>query len=407
MVVLRQVHVQTRLPWTTWGADPVVGKVGYTPGRSVMDLGWRPEMRTEDDLAAAGPRPPTHPRRRAEAAPAAASAPTPDPAAPDLPGCRPIRLKRRDLDTWDGRFEYWDGGTETAWVMRDPTGIPHEHPSQRLAAFCTLIAAARGAPIESFGSTDLELRDERGERHRILQADQCVYVYPGRARIPETGGIVVGMHDLPDVVLEVDHTTDVRRWKLGMYEWWGFPEVWVEVPERWSRSRARGRVPGLTIHVLEGGRYRESPVSTAFPDWRARAIHEALNEAETTGWTHARLAQVGRALGARDGTGPDDHHFLRSFRDEGRAEGREQGRIEGQAESRGKLVRQMLVSRGISVSEGFPAGVPHFAEAPEAALVQAALACDGEQDFRARIRRVHPTAVDRQGKSGENGSDPR
>ena len=88
-------------------------------------------------------------------------------------------------------------------------------------------------------------------------------------------------------------------------------------------------------------------------------------------------------------------------------EGREQGRIEGQAESRGKLVRQMLVSRGISVSEGFPAGVPHFAEAPEAALVQAALACDGEQDFRARIRRVHPTAVDRQGKSGENGSDPR
>ena len=232
------------------------------------------------------------------------------------------------------------------------------------------------------------MRDERGERHRILQADQCVYVYPGQARQPETGGIVVGAHDLPDVVLEVDHTTDVRRWKLGMYEWWGFPEMWVEVPERWSRSRARGRVPGLTIHVLEGGRYRESPVSIAFPDWRARAIHEALNEAETTGWTHARLARVGRALGARDGAGPDDHYFLRSFRDEGRAEGREQGRVEGLAESRGKLVRQMLVSRGIAVSEGFPAGVPGFAEAPEDVLVQAALACDGEQDFRARIARV-------------------
>ena len=340
-------------------------------------------MRTEDDSGAANPRSPPHPLRPAGAAPSVSGAPTPEPSAPDLPGCRPIRLKRRDLDTWDGRFEYWDGDTETAWVMRDPTGIPHEHPSQRLAAFCTLIAAARGAPIESFGSTDLELRDERGERHRILQADQCVYVYPGRARLPQDGGIVVGEHDLPDMVLEVDHTTDVRRWKLGMYESWGFPEVWVEVPARWTRSRARGRVPGLTIHVLEAGRYRESPVSVAFPDWRAGAIHEALNEAEVSGWTHARLARVGRTLGARDGTGPDDHHFLRSFRDEGRA----QGRIEGVAESRVKLVRQMLVSRGIAVSEGFPADVPGFTEAPEDVIVRTALACGSERDFRARIAR--------------------
>ena len=36
--------------------------------------------------------------------------------------------------------------------------------------------------------------------------------------------MVVGEHDFPDVVLEVDRTTDVRRWKLGMYESWGFPE---------------------------------------------------------------------------------------------------------------------------------------------------------------------------------------
>ena len=348
-------------------------------------------MRTEDDSRAANPWSPPHPLRQAGAALSVSGAPTPDPSAPDLPGCRPIRLKRRDLDTWDGRFEYWDGDTETAWVMRDPTGIPHEQPSARLVGFCTLIAAARGSSIQCFGSTDLELRDDRGERHRILQADQCVYVYPGRARLPQDGGIVVGEHDLPDVVLEVDHTTDVRRWKLGMYESWGFPEVWVEVPERWTRSRARGRVPGLTIHVLEAGRYRESPVSAAIPDWQARAIHEALNEAEVSGWTHARLARVGRGLGARDGTGPDDHHFLRAFRDEGRAEGRAQGRAEGRAEglaeSRATLVRQMLASRNVAVSEGFPAGVPGFAEAPEAVLVQAALACDGERDFRARIAR--------------------
>ena len=72
-----------------------------------------------------------------------------------------------------------------------------------------------------------------------------------------------------------------------------------------------------------------------------------------------------------------------------------------------KLVRRMLVSRGITVSEGFPAGVPGFAEAPEDVLVQAALACDGERDFRARIRRVRTMAGDRQGRSEGNGSEPR
>ena len=182
----------------------------------------------------------------------------------------------------------------------------------------------------------------------------------------------------------MDHTTDVRPWKLGTYESWGFPEVWVEVPERWSRSRARGRRSGLTIHVLEGGRYRESPASVAFPDWRARAIHDALNETAATGWTHARLERVGRTLGERDGTRPDDHPLMRSLRDEGRAE----GRSEGMAESRAKMVRQMLLSRSIAVSEGFPADVPGFAAAPEEAAVRAALACDSERDFRARLSRA-------------------
>ena len=296
----------------------------------------------------------------------------PPPSEPDLPGCRPIPLARRDLDIWEGRLEYWDGDTETAWVC-EPVGIGHEQPAMRLAGLCALIAAARGAPIECVDSTDLELRDEHGERRKILQADQCVYLYPRHARLPGDGGIVAGEHDFPDVVLEVDHTTDVRRWKLGMYESWGFPEVWVEVPRRWTRSRARGRLPGLTIHVLEGGRYRESGESRAFPGWQAAAIHDALNEAESTGWTHARLKGVGRRLGERDGTGADDHPFLRSFRDEGFEEGR------------AKTIRQFVVARGIEVSARFPADVPGFAAAPEVAAVAAALGCASEQDFRARI----------------------
>ena len=342
-------------------------------------------MRTSDDPAAANFRPRALPSQRAAAAHAPAPTPRPDPGpdaeTPDLPGCRPIPLRRQDLPAWEGRFEYWDGATGTAWVC-DPPGIGHEQPAERLVELFTHIAQARGAPIGCYGTTALERRDEHGRREKILQADKLAYLYPKRARLPEDGGIVVGRHDLPDVLLEVDYTTDVRPWKLGQYESWGFPEVWVEVPGRWSGGRRRGRPPGLTIHVLEGGRYRESRESRAFPGWRAHAIHDALNEVELTEWTYARLKSVGRRLGERDGTGPDDHPFLRSFRDESRAE----GKAEGHAEGRANTVRELLRSRGIAVSEAFPANMPGFAEAPEEAVAAATLACGSEEDFRVRIR---------------------
>lgn len=100
-------------------------------------------------------------------------------------------MPRRDLDAWEGRLEYWDGDTETAWVVCEPVGVAHEHPLGRLATLCMLIAEVRGAAIEFLGSTDLELQDEHGERQKIMQADQCMYLYPGRARLPEDGGMVV------------------------------------------------------------------------------------------------------------------------------------------------------------------------------------------------------------------------
>ena len=158
----------------------------------------------------------------------------------------------------------------------------------------------------------------------------------------------------------------------------GFPEVWVEVPEGYSASRPAGRRPGLTIHLLEGGAYRESPESRAFPGWRAEAIHEAMNEAERSVRTSGILEDLGRRLGARDGTGPDDDALMRSLRNQSRAE--------GEARGQARMVRRMLLARGIEVSEGFPSNVPGFGESPEPAIVAAALACDSERDFHARIR---------------------
>ena len=52
--------------------------------------------------------------------------------------------------------------------------------------------------------------------------------------------MVVGEDDFPDVVLEVDHTTDVHRGKLALYEAWGFPEVWAEVPDEPAAPASAG-----------------------------------------------------------------------------------------------------------------------------------------------------------------------
>ena len=128
--------------------------------------------------------------------------------APEFPGCRPITITREEIETHEGRIEFWDADTEIAWMVREPNGAAHEQPSQRLAGLGQLIAAVRGSPIECFGTMDLLLRNERGEKWRIMQADQSVYLRPGRDRLPDPAGMVVGEHDFPDVVVEVDHTTD-------------------------------------------------------------------------------------------------------------------------------------------------------------------------------------------------------
>ena len=265
-----------------------------------------------------------------------ADAAQPQPA-PEFPGCKPVHLPREELESFDRRLEYWDGATQTAWIC-EPSSPYHERRSRSLTALVERIALVRGAPIHNYGSMDLQ---QSGGPQSIMQADESVYLHPGTARLPGPSAMVIGVDDYPDVVLEVDHTTDVRRGKLGLYESWGFPEIWVEVPDQRAASRRRRRRPGLTIHLLEDGRYRTAPESKAFPGWTAEEIHEALNEPMLTERTSAVLERVGTVLGERDGTGPDDDPLLRAHRrqefDRGMERGVERGRAEGE---RALLVRQ-------------------------------------------------------------------
>ena len=250
---------------------------------------------------------------------------------PEFPGCTSRRLSRHDIEHYEGRLEFWDAEREIAWVA-EPASPYHEQPVETLSALVDRIAAVRGSPVKCFGPMDLWQPGERGRPLRILQADQSVYLHPESAMLPGLSAVVIGEHDIPDVVLEVDLSTDVRRSKLGLYEEWRFPEVWVEVPDTRAPSRARRRLPGLTIHLLsDDGTYRVSSESRAFPGWNAEDIHSALNEKTASERTYAILERIGLALGAQEGTGPEDDPLLRSQRRQSFERGRMHGRLEARA----------------------------------------------------------------------------
>ena len=303
----------------------------------------------------------------------------------EFPGCRPVRVTPADLDDYHGRFEYWDRDTQTAFVVREPTSVYHEGPGQRLAALLRCIAAVRGAPILTLGTADLALRDERGERRRIMQADQIVYLDPAETR-PRGPWVEVGSDHLPDVVLEVDYSTDARRGKLGLYEAWGFPEVWVAVPVFGSPRRR----PGLTIHRRSADGYRSATASVALPGWTSAEIHAALNEPVLSEGTRAVLDRVGRALGEAGGTGPDDDLWLGAQRGEARAAGHAEGRTQGRTEGHVEIVVSLLRSRGLTVSDRLAARI---AGEDPAVLAAVALACRDEADLLARLEaRSRPPA---------------
>lgn len=239
----------------------------------------------------------------------------------EFPGCRAYKMSLSELEEYEGRYEYWYGPTETLIVVADEPRVSgdHELPAPYLMQLVQQIADECGAHFIPFGTVSIWDANAEGIPRVVMRPDQCLYLRPQSARLPDKDGLKLGFHTLPDVVLEVDHTTDIRRGKLHQYALWGFPEVWVEVPEAYTPSRRAGK-PRLTIYVLEGSQYREVAASRALAGWTAAEIHRALNE--RLGWsseTTAALLRVARALTARLGTaGPEGTPRLRMHREEGK-----------------------------------------------------------------------------------------
>ena len=107
----------------------------------------------------------------------------------EFPGCKPVRMTREDIASFEGRLEFWDADAATAWIC-EPTSPHHERPSRRLARLVERIALVRGSPFECYGHMDLLLRDRQGHARRIMQADESLYLHPGKARLPGISAMV-------------------------------------------------------------------------------------------------------------------------------------------------------------------------------------------------------------------------
>ena len=292
----------------------------------------------------------------------------------DFPGCESFHLPERALEHYEGRLEFWDGRTETAWKVAEPTSPYHEVPSRRLGEIAAHVASLRGSRLVCFGSSDLVRRDAAGGKRWLMQADEVLYLHPQRARLGRE--IDVEADALPDVVLEVDHSTDVRLRKLGIYKESGFPEIWVLVP--WEESV---RAPGLAIHVGGGAGYREEAESRAFAGWKREDLFGALTEDPWTAGTIRALERVARAMGEREGTRPEDHPITRLVSLEAEARGRRKERAAN--------LRAVLAARGIEAALDSPEDRALLGALPVEVLIAAALACAGEADFRRRLRQRH------------------
>ena len=250
--------------------------------------------------------------------------------AAGFPGCVPLRLTAEELERFERHIEYWDDQSGIAWMT--PFTLPvHEIPAVRLVELTHRIAQFRGSDIAWAGKASLYDRGPAGGV-RVMEADQIVYLDAARCYALHST-VEVQRGEGPDIVLEVDITTDARRRKVGLYKQWQIPEIWVEVPDTPANNCPESRRSGLTIYALNERtkRYGQVAASKMLPGWTAIEIHTAFNEPHISKATWMALHRVGRAMGEAEGTPPADDPLQRALLLESNEEGWKEGLAEGRA----------------------------------------------------------------------------
>ena len=250
--------------------------------------------------------------------------------------------------------------------------LGREPPALGLTELAGRIAAMRGAGISVFRAKVLRVLDGDGKSRRIGPAREIAYTHSTSTRVAGEA-VEVAEDELPEVVLQVDLTADGRHRRLSRYEKWGFPEVWIEVPERRALSRIEP-APGLAIHLLTRVGYVQSPTSKAFPSWSADEIHTALNEREgrMSAATAAALRRVGRLMRADAGADAEED----AIADADHAQASTEDRIEA--------LDEMFRLRGFAVSPAYTTRVASL-QRPLATLLRAAYDSRDEDDFLERL----------------------
>ena len=125
----------------------------------------------------------------------------------------------------------------------------------------------------------------------------------------------------------------------------------------------------------------------AFPGWRAEEIQLALTEDPLSGKAWRALERVALAMGAREGTGPENDPLMRSVSGRQRREvmpGVMRGATWKPFGGRGHGTSGTEASKFTRTA--FTEDRQLFAAHPIEALMAAALVCTDEADFRRRLR---------------------
>ncbi|MGD0529321.1 MAG: Uma2 family endonuclease [Polyangiaceae bacterium] len=175
-----------------------------------------------------------------------AAAAIPTPSAPAVPpsGVGEVRLvvhgvswkdytiAREALDRPGLRMAFCEGVLE----LMSP-GRPHEEWKKNVARLVELWALDRDVPLYGYGSTTFE----NAIRERGVEPDECYCVG-------------AEMHDWPQIVVEVVHTSPVAIDRRRLYEALGAPELWI----------FEGGAFAIWSH--DGASYHRVDRSSALPD---------------------------------------------------------------------------------------------------------------------------------------------